>query len=88
MKLDEELQLTARFSPPPPGARNVRVGTRIDGPGGVWIPCATAVGPSVYLSGLFRIGPGQRQICAMDHPTDCPDQALARAIELAATAAA
>lgn len=88
MKLEETIDLTPRFLPPPPGARNIRLGKRIDGPGGDWIPCATVVGPGVYLSGLFRVGPGQRQICAVDRPTGSVDEALEWAIELAKTAAA
>lgn len=75
------------FSAPPPGAMNIRLGARIEGPGGAWIPCATAVGSGLYLSGLFEVGPGRRQVCAIDRPTVCVDEALAHAIELALTAA-
>lgn len=88
MKLAEHIDLPTHLLPPPPGARNIRLGSRIDGPGGNWVPCATAVGPGVYLSGLFRVGPGQRQVCAFDRPTASVDEALALAIELATTASA
>ena len=88
MTLAENISLPTRFSPPPRGARNIRLGPSVDGPGGAWVPCATAIGPGVYLAGLFRVGPGQRQVCAIDRPTGSIDEAMAFAAELAATAAA
>lgn len=73
---------------PPPGARNVRRGQAVEGPGGRWIPCATKVAPGVYVSGLFQVGPGQRQVCVPDRPTNCAEMALLQAITLATFAAA
>ena len=78
----------AAFAPPPPGARNIRLGARVEGPGGAWVPCATSIGAGLYVSSLFRVGPGQRQVCAADRPTRSVDEAFAHALELARTAAA
>lgn len=75
-------------SGPPPGSVNVRIGSSVEGPGGIWIPCVTAIGSGVYVSCLFEVGPGRRQVCAADRPVLCADEALSRAIRLAATAAA
>jgi hypothetical protein len=73
---------------PPPGARNVRRGEIVEGPGGKWVPCATKVAPGVYFSSLFQIGPGQRQVCVPDRPMKCAEMALLQAITLATYAAA
>lgn len=80
--------LSEMAASPPPGARNVRRGAIIEGPGGKWVPCATIVAPGVYYSGLFQIGPGQRQVCVPNLSTDCADTALSQAIALASFAAA
>ena len=73
---------------PPPGSVNVRVGKGIEGPGGRWIPCATEISEGVFCSGLFQVGPGQRQVCATDAPVGSADEALTRAVALASSAAA
>lgn len=80
--------LSTLFSGPPPGSVNVRLGKPVIGPGGKWIPCVTEVTGGAYLSGLFEVGPGRRQVCAADRPTDNVEEALSIAIELAMAAAA
>lgn len=88
MKLADQIKPATMFAAPPAGARNVRLGPHIEGPGGKWIPCAVAIAPGTYVSGVFQIGPGRRQVCATDRFTGCADEALAWAVELAETAAA
>ncbi len=78
----------ATLSSPPPGSINVLLGSKVEGPGGNWIPCATKTTDGSYYSGLFQVGPGQRQVCAANVPLRCPKEALSRAIELASSAAA
>ncbi|MEM9578088.1 MAG: hypothetical protein AAF999_13870 [Pseudomonadota bacterium] len=85
---DKVFDLTSIVSSPPPGSVNVRKGDAVEGPGGRWIPCATAIGDGRYVSCVYEIGPGRRQVCANDTPTHCEEVALSRAIELARTAAA
>ena len=88
MKLAELIDPSVVMSSPPPGAVNVLLGSGVEGPGGRWIPCATKIGQGVFYSGLFQVGPGRRQVCATGRPHECPAEALARAVELATTAAA
>lgn len=78
----------ATLTSPPPGSINVLLGKKVEGPGGRWIPCATQTTDGTYYSGLFQVGPGQRQVCAAQVPLRCPNEALARAIALASDAAA
>ena len=87
-KVEMLLDLSTMAVSPPPGSRNVRLGKIVKGPGGNWVPCATEVAQGVYYSGLFKVGSGQRQVCAADIPMSCADMALTRAIKLAASAAA
>lgn len=75
-------------SAPPPGAVNVLVGNAVEGPGGRWVPCASAISDGIYLSCVFEVGPGRRQVCANNRRARSADEALVRAIELATTAAA
>lgn len=88
MNLANWLYRSAELSSPPPGSVNVRLGKGIEGPGGRWIPCATRTSDGTYFSGLFQVGPGQRQVCAANKPLPCPEQALTQAIALASSAAA
>ena len=88
MSLAPLIQLSAELTAPPQGAVNVRVGEAIDGPGGRWLPCATAIAEGVYVSSIYEVGPGRRQVCAAYRTTHCVSDALSRASELAATAAA
>ena len=88
MNLASLLNKSATLSNPPPGSINVLVGKKVEGPGGKWIPCATQTADGAYYSGLFQVGPGQRQVCAAHVPLHCPNEALSRAIELASQAAA
>jgi hypothetical protein len=88
MNLSSLMSANTDLSSPPPGSINVRLGKKVEGPGGKWIPCATKVADGSYYSGLFQVGPGQRQVCAASLPLHCPDEALSRAIELASSAAA
>ena len=88
MNIAKLIDSSAMVSSPPPGSVNVRVGKTIIGPGGKWVPCATEIAGGVYCSSLFEVGPGRRQVCAADLRLPCADEALSRAIELAASAAA
>jgi len=88
MELAKLLDTSATLCGPPPGSINVLVGTGVEGPGGRWIPCATAVPSGTYLSSIFEVGPGRKQVCASMTPMRSADEALSRAIALAATAAA
>ncbi|MEL6167496.1 MAG: hypothetical protein AAFR35_02310 [Pseudomonadota bacterium] len=88
MTVLEQLDPKMMVSGPPPGAVNVRVGDRVEGPGGSWVPCATEIATGVFCSSLFEVGAGRRQVCAANAPFRCPEEALSRAIELASTAAA
>lgn len=88
MNITNFLTKSATLSSPPPGSINVLVGEKIEGPGGRWIPCATRTADGGYYSGLFQVGPGQRQVCASSITLDCPKEALSRAIALASSAAA
>jgi hypothetical protein len=76
------------LSGPPAGSVNVRTGKPVEGPGGRWVPCATASFNGMYIAGLFEVGPGCKQVCAASRPMHCVDEALALAIQLAATASA
>lgn len=86
--INKHFDLSDMAVSPPPGAQNVRRGKVVEGPGGCWVPCATRVAPGVYVSGLFQVGPGQRQVCVPDRPTHCAEVALLQAISLATFAAA
>ena len=72
---------------PPPGCVNVRIGNAVEGPGGRWIPCVSEDADGGYVSCVFEVGPGRRQVCAAIQPTNCENDAFARALELATTAA-
>lgn len=73
---------------PPPGALNVRIGKAVEGPGGRWVPCASAIATGAYVSCVYEVGPGRKQVCMANRPTYCAEEALSRAIELAVIAAA
>ena len=88
MTLARLLDSSLSVSGPPPGSVNVRIGKSVLGPGGKWVPCATEIASGLYCSSLFQVGPGRRQVCAADTPLRSADEALARAIELARSAAA
>ena len=88
MSLDKLFDMPVHVSAPPPGSVNVQIGKAVEGPGGRWIPCASAVADGAYVSCVFEVGPGRRQVCATAYLTNSPEWALSRAIELAATAAA
>ena len=87
-KIDKLLDPSLMAVSPPSGSRNVRIGEVVEGPGGRWVPCATEIAVGVYCPGLFRVGPGQRQVCAPDTALPCADEALLQAIKLASFAAA
>ena len=86
--IDMLYDLSATTISPPPGSKNVRLGRAVEGPGGSWIPCATEVAEGVYYPVLFKVGRGQRQVCASDLEMRCADTALSHAIKLASYAAA
>ena len=75
-------------SVPPAGSVNVRIGDSVEGPGGKWVPCATAIAHGAYISCLYEVGPGRRQVCVADRSVPCAEKALKYAIDLASTAAA
>lgn len=79
---------TEMLSLPPRGAKNVRFGKCVVGPGGRWVPCVLEVRGSVYLSSLFEVGAGRHQVCMLNRPTDCIEEAITLAVDLARTAAA
>ncbi len=87
MNLQSIIDTSAILSSPPPGSINVLLGEGVEGPGGKWIPCATKTKDGCYYSGLFQIGRGKRQVCAANVTFRCPEKALSRAIDLAASAA-
>lgn len=88
MSLDKLFEKSVQVSCPPAGSVNVRIGNAVEGPGGRWIPCASSIADGAYVSCVYEVGPGRRQVCAASHPIYCADEAFSRAIELAATAAA
>lgn len=88
MSIDALFDTTILLSGPPSGTVNVRLGIPIEGPSGRWIPCASAIADDTYVSCIFAVGPGCRQVCAVHEPTNDLDEALSRAMELARTAAA
>lgn len=88
MAINRILTQLSDLSNPPKGSVNVLLGKAIKGPGGRWIPCATQAPSGTYYSGLFRVGPGQRQLCATHAPSKTAKGALSAAIRLAESAAA
>lgn len=88
MTLAKLFENSVLVSCPPLGSVNVCVGKAVDGPGGRWVPCASAIAGGAFVSCVFEVGPGRRQVCAATPPTHCTDEALSRATELAAIAAA
>jgi hypothetical protein len=88
MSLAPLIQLSLALTAPPAGAVNVRVGKAVEGPGGRWLPCATAIADGLYVASIYEVGPGRRQVCAAEYRTNCVDDALSNASALAATAAA
>lgn len=88
MSLEKFFDRSVLVSSPPPGSVNVRIGNPVEGPGGRWIPCASAIAAGEYVSCVYEVGPGRRQVCSAIPPMPCVEEALSRAIELASTAAA
>lgn len=88
MSIDQLFNALAHVSSLPPGAVNVRVGPAVEGPGGRWVPCASAVAEGAYLACVYEVGPGRRQVCGAGLPAPSEEEAMSRAIELAATASA
>ena len=82
----DSMSASEAFSNPPPGSRNVKTGRSIVGQGGKWIPCATKSGDR-YFASVFKVGPGQRQACAVGMPFHSVDAAFSKAQELASNAA-
>lgn len=88
MTLDKLFDKSVFVSFPPAGSVNVRIGNAVVGPGGRWVPCASAIADGAYVSCVYEVGPGRRQVCAGIYPTYSAEQALSHAVELATTAAA
>jgi hypothetical protein len=72
---------------PPAGSRNIKIGSAVMGPGGRWVPCASATIEGSFLPCVFEVGSGHKQVCLANRPSQNADEALCRAIELAAIAA-
>lgn len=88
MNISKLFEVSEGVSRLPPGAVNVCLGNAVEGPGGRWIPCASAIADDTYVSCIFEVGPGRRQVCAGHGPTNCATEALTQAIDLAIIAAA
>ena len=88
MNVIDYLHAPIAFSSPPAGAVNVLRGDPIEGPGGRWVPCATKISDGVYCASLFKVGRGQKQVCAITESLRDPQDALVRARAFAASAAA
>lgn len=88
MNVIDYLRAPIEFSSPPAGAVNVLRGDPIEGPGGRWVPCATKISDGVYYASLFKVGRGQKQVCAITEVLRDPQDALVRARTFAASAAA
>ncbi len=88
MSLTKLFDTSVQVSCPPPGSVNVRIGNAVEGAGGRWVPCASEIAAGAYVPCIYEVGPGRKQVCAATRPTYCPDEALSRAIEFAAMAAA
>ncbi len=88
MGFEQIFRTLVHVSSPPPGSVNVCFGAAVEGPGGRWIPCASAVANGAYVPCIYEVGPGQRQVCGDSSPSASEHEALSRAMDLAATAAA
>lgn len=88
MSLPAILSPASHVTAPPPGSVNVRIGPAVTGPGGRWIPCASAIAGGGFAPGVFEVGSGRHQVCAPFLPASSPDEALALAMDLASVAAA
>lgn len=88
MAKENDLISIARIAYPPSGAVNTLRGTPVVGPGGRWVPCATALEGGVYVACLYEVGAGRRQVCGDATPRTSEAEALMRAADLAEIAAA
>lgn len=88
MTQENELMSIAKIAYPPSGAVNTLRGKPVVGPGGKWVPCATALEGGAYVACLYEIGEGRRQVCGDATPRATEMDALMRATDLAAIAAA
>lgn len=73
---------------PPAGSRNIQIGAAVIGPGGRWVPCASATIDGAFLSCVYEVGPGRNQVCIVNRPSYSADDALSYALDLAKIAAA
>lgn len=87
MTHDNDLFSIAKVAYPPSGAVNTLRGTPVVGPGGKWVPCATALESGVYVACLYEIGAGRRQVCGDGTTWASEMEALVRATDLAVIAA-
>lgn len=88
MPLETLFDITVSVCCPPPGSVNVRTGKPVEGPGGRWIPCVCAISDKTFVSCVYEVGPGRKQVCSSLPPTNCDDEAFSRAFKLATLAAA
>ncbi|SFS16593.1 hypothetical protein [Yoonia litorea] len=87
MSTIESFRISIGFTQPPSGAVNVLRGKPVEGQGGRWVPCVMQVEDGVYCPSLFQVGPGQKQVCAIDMSQQCIHDALMAATALARCAA-
>jgi hypothetical protein len=88
MAFEIQFNQLEQISFPPEGAVNTRRGRPVEGPGGRWVPCATALEGGTFIACLFEVGAGRRQVCGDATPRLSETEALMRAADLAAIAAA
>jgi hypothetical protein len=88
MTITDIVASTCDLSAPPAGSINILRGDAVTGPGGRWIPCATLTPSGTYVSGLFQVAPGSRQLCANHGRSVTADEALSHAVKMARSAAA
>lgn len=88
MTSKNDINRFTQISFPPSGAVNALKGTPVEGPGGRWVPCATALESGAFIACLYEVGAGRRQVCGDATPRASETEALTRAVDLAVIAAA
>lgn len=86
--MNEFINQVSKISFPPSGSVNASRGTPIEGPGGKWVPCATALQNGSFIACLYEVGPGRRQVCGDETLRTSEEEALRYAVDLALVAAA
>lgn len=88
MAFRNDINQLIQISFPPSGAVNTLKGVPVEGPGGRWVPCVTALESGDFIACLYEVGPGRRQVCGDAIPHASETEALMRAVNLAVIAAA